>query len=58
MHISSCVRGGIKQPYYEDPVDAELIAGMVFISDSPAFVLIDTGASHSFVSSLFVASRE
>jgi Retroviral aspartyl protease len=48
----------VEQPYYEDPVDAELIAGMVFISDSPAFVLIDTGASHSFVSSLFVASRE
>jgi Retroviral aspartyl protease len=48
----------VEQPCYEDPVNAELIAGMVYISDSPAFVLIDTGASHSFVSSLFIASRD
>jgi Retroviral aspartyl protease len=48
----------VEQPCYEDPVDAELIAGMVYISNSPAFVLIDTGASHSFVSSLFITSRE
>jgi Retroviral aspartyl protease len=31
---------------------------MVYIYDSPAFVLIDMGASHSFVLSLFIASRE
>jgi Retroviral aspartyl protease len=48
----------VEQPCYEDPVNAEFIAGMVYIYDSPAFVLIDTGASHSFVSSLFVVSRE
>jgi Retroviral aspartyl protease len=48
----------VELPCYEDPVDAELIAGMVYISDSPAFVLIYTGASHSFISSLFVTSRE
>jgi Retroviral aspartyl protease len=48
----------VEHPCYEDLVDAELIAGMVYISDSLVFVLIDMGTSHSFISSLFVASHE
>jgi Retroviral aspartyl protease len=48
----------VEQPCYKDPVDVNLIASMMYISKSPSFVLIDTGASHSFISLLFVASRE
>jgi Retroviral aspartyl protease len=48
----------VEQPYYEDSVDAKLIVGMVYISDNPVFVLIDTGASHFFAFSLYVLSRE
>jgi Retroviral aspartyl protease len=48
----------VEQPCCEDHVDAELIAGIVYISNSHAFIIIDTGASHSFISSLFVASCE
>ena len=42
---------------YEETEDAALIAGTVFISGEPAYVLIDTGASHSFVSANYVKSR-
>jgi Retroviral aspartyl protease len=44
----------VEQPYY---VDVELIICIVYISDNHAFVLIDTGASHFFVSSVYVTSR-
>ncbi|KAJ3704277.1 hypothetical protein LUZ61_007982 [Rhynchospora tenuis] len=40
----------VEDEFYED----ELIAGMVSISDCFAYSLIDTGASHSFVSQNFV----
>ncbi|XP_078179644.1 uncharacterized protein LOC144573769 [Carex rostrata] len=36
----------------------DLITGTLFISSSPAYVLIDTGASHSFVSVSFVRTHE
>ena len=38
--------------------DVDLITGTVFISGSPAYVLIDTGASHSFVSVDFVRTHD
>ncbi|KAJ3704225.1 hypothetical protein LUZ61_007930 [Rhynchospora tenuis] len=37
-------------------VDADLIAGMVSVSDSFAYSLIDTGSTHSFVSQNYVDS--
>jgi Retroviral aspartyl protease len=37
-------------PDYTAHEDVDLIAGTIYISGYPAFTLIDTGASHSFIS--------
>ena len=48
---------GTEQDFYQETDDAALIAGTVLISGTPAYILVDTGASHSFVSAAFVESR-
>jgi hypothetical protein len=35
----------------------DVVLGMFFTSSHPAIVLFDSGASHSFISSLFVAKH-
>ena len=47
-----------EEAVYEETGDAALIAGTVFISGKPAFILVDTGASHSFISASFVESQK
>lgn len=37
--------------------DVDLITGTVFISCNPAYILIDTGASHSLVSVEFISTH-
>ena len=46
-----------EEAVYEETADAALIAGTVFISEKPAYILIDTGASHSFISTSFVENQ-
>ena len=46
-----------EEAVYEEAEDTTLIAGTVSISGKPAYILIDTGASHSFISSSFVESQ-
>ena len=45
-----------EEAVYEETEDAALIAGTALISGKPAYILIDTGTSHSFVSASFVES--